>query len=140
MIKVLGMNKKIESLIIILSIIISGCETISGTSEEFQNIEIKQNVDGLLICNGVYSSDIHSYEFNVGYKYKSVENVLYEIGNGKYEGEQWKKNEQLVLFNNLILLHTSNSRNSDKVIIGDLKTNTWRDYIISPVVIEKSEK
>ncbi|MEI6091274.1 MAG: hypothetical protein WCR42_12540 [bacterium] len=111
----------------------------SGFGPEYDKAEIKQKIGGTLICSSVYSADIHSGEEDVKYKYKAVNDSIYELGTGCYESANWAKNEQLEKFGKWLILKTSNSRDSDKLIIGKLGCKTWSEYVFSPQSIEKNK-
>ncbi len=105
---------------------------------QYETVEIKQKIGGSLICESALWYDIHSADYIISYKYKAENDSIYEIGVGTYHSN-WPRNEQLVKFDKWIILKTSNGLDSDKLIIGNLETNKWKEYIISPLDIEQTE-
>ena len=106
---------------------------------EYDKAEIVQKIGGTLICNSVYNADIHDWQYDITYAYKSKENKIYKIGNGTYYAREWNKDEQLKKFDKWVILKTGDFYDSDKVIIGNFETQKWTDYKFSPVVIEKEK-
>ena len=104
---------------------------------EYSNAEIKQNIGGVLICNTVYNADIHSWVFDVNYKYKGKNGKVFEIGNGTYCGREWLKDEQLIRVKNWVVLKTGGWLKTDKVIIGDSAFRHFIEYEFTPDSIEK---
>jgi len=104
---------------------------------EYDYAEIKQNIGGTLICSSVYNADHHDWEYEISYKYKTDQGSLIDIGYGTYYTREWNKNEQLLKFNNWIILKTGGRFRTDKVIIGNLKTKNWAEYAFTPEKIEK---
>lgn len=104
---------------------------------EYDKVEIKQNIGGVLICNSVYIPDIQSDQYNISYQYKSQSNQLIDIGNGTYYDREWKKDEQLIQYKNWTILKTGGWAGTDKVIIGNVKTGNWLEYEFTPESIEK---
>ena len=111
----------------------------NGFGPDYDKAEIKQNIGGLLICNSVYNADIHSWTYEVKYKYKAQNDSIFAIGDGTYYGRVWNKDEQLTKFKDWIILKTGGWYGFDKVIIGKLKTNTWQEYEFSAENIEKEK-
>jgi len=111
----------------------------SGFGPEYDKAVIKQKIGGTLICSSVYTADIHSWDYDVTYKYKAINDSVYEIGSGCYQGKEWEKNEQLKKFGEWLILKTSSTRDSDKLIIGKLGWKTWSEYVFSPQSIEDNE-
>jgi hypothetical protein len=109
----------------------------TGFEPEYSKAEIKQDIGGVLICNTVFNADHHTWQYDVNYKYKAPNDSIYDIGDGRYDGREWNKNEQLIKNKNWVLLKTGLWRGSDKLIIRDLKTGKSRTYEFSPENIEK---
>jgi hypothetical protein len=63
--------------------------------DEYDKVEIEQNIGGILICNSVYNSDIHDWQYDINYEYQSKDNKIYKIGNGTYHELEMNRNEQL---------------------------------------------
>jgi hypothetical protein len=36
--------------------------------DEYDKVEIEQNIGGILICNSVYNSDIHDWQYDINYE------------------------------------------------------------------------
>lgn len=104
---------------------------------EYSNALIKQKIGGVLICNTVYNADHHSWQYDVDYKYRALNDSVYEIGNGTYYGREWNKDEQLIKFGKWIILKTGGWIGSDKIVIRDMKSKKWSEYVFSPENIEK---
>jgi hypothetical protein len=124
-------------LLAVLIVILYGLFT--AFDPEYETVEIKQNIGGVLICNSVFSADQHTWNIEVDYTYKLPNDTLINIGYGYYHAREWKKDEQLLKYKDWIILKTGNWIGSDKIIIGKLKANDWTEYIISPDEIEKDE-
>jgi len=124
--------------LLFLLVVIGSCRMDDGFDAVHEEVQIKQNIGGILICNSTNDADLHSYQFNIQYKYRNIHDSIYSIGSGLYEGQEWPKDEQLVRLGRWTILKTSESRNADKLIIGVLETNHWTDYEISPTTIEQN--
>lgn len=109
----------------------------SGFGTDHDTVEIKQNFGGTLICNSTYNADVHDWQYDISYQYKSSNDSLYDIGSGTYYGREWNKDEQLVQYKNWTILKTGDWIGTDKIIVGDLKTNKWSEYKFTPENIEK---
>jgi hypothetical protein len=103
---------------------------------EYDKVEIEQNIGGILICNSVYNSDIHDWQYDINYEYHSIDNKIYKIGNGTYHTREWNRNEQLKKYSNWYILKTGDWYGTDKVIIGNFKSKKWKDYEFTPDNIE----
>ena len=106
---------------------------------EYDSAEINQNIGGPLVCSSVYNADHHSWQYDVTYKYKLLNGNILEIGSGTYYGREWNKDEQLIQYGNWTVLKTGRWSGTDKLIIGDIKTNKWTEYPLSPEDIEKND-
>lgn len=104
---------------------------------QYDNAEIKQKIGGTLVCSSVYNADHHSWQYDVSYKYKSINDSLIEIGSGTYYGRNWNKDEQLMNYKKWTILKTGGWIGTDKVIIGDFKSKQWKEYEFTPESIEK---
>jgi len=114
---------------------ICGCS--SGFGPDYDKAEIKQNIGGTLICNSVYNADIHDWQYDISYHYKTADDSIIDIGSGTYYGREWNKDEQLVKYNNWTILKTGDWIGTDKIIVGDLKKDKWTEYKFTPENIEK---
>jgi hypothetical protein len=135
----------IEIIALTMVFIILSCDWINKKAADFVDsaltdttyiVKIPQKIGGTLICNAYYFDDFHSWNFDIEYNYENIYNSVSYIGNGRYAGREWEKDEQLVKFRNWLILKTADHRN-DKLIIGDLKSNKWTEYELSPKVIEE---
>jgi hypothetical protein len=122
-------------LLSILIFLICGCSL--GFGPNYDKAEIKQNIGGTLICNSVYNADIHDWQYDISYQYKKPNDSIIDIGSGTYYGREWKKNEQLVQYHNWTILKTGDWIGTDKIIVGDLKKDHWKEYEFTPDNIEK---
>ncbi len=104
---------------------------------EYEKIEIQQKIGGTLICNSELLNDIHDWQYNVGYSYKSKDGKLFNLGYGKYYAREWFKNEQLVKYDKWFILKTGDSYGTDKVIVGNFENLNWKDYNFTPDKIVK---
>lgn len=108
----------------------------SGLETKYESVTIKQSIGGKLICKSETTADFHSWDNIINFQYKAPNDSVYQIGAGKYHGEEWKKEEQLIKYHNWIILKTSNDRDSDILYVGKLKTKIWNSFIITPDSIE----
>jgi hypothetical protein len=106
---------------------------------EYDKVEIEQNIGGILICNSIYNSDIHDWQYDINYEYQSKDNKIYKIGNGTYHTREWSRNEQFKKYGNWYILKTGNWYGTDKVIIGNFTSKKWKDYEFTPENIEKEK-
>ena len=105
---------------------------------EYSTAEIKQNIGGTLICSTVYNTDHHSWQYDVNYRYKDESGKVFEIGNGTYDGREWEKDEQLILFKSWIILKTGSWGDADKIIIGDSQFRHFTEHEFTPDSIVKN--
>ncbi len=103
---------------------------------DYEEVKIKQNIGGYLICNSVYIADHHSWQYDISYKYQTPQGQIIDVGNGSYQGREWEKDEQLIKYKGLLILKTGSEYDNDKVIIGNLNTSKWIEYKFSPKKIE----
>lgn len=109
----------------------------SGFEPKYETVEIKQNIGGVLICSSTYSADIHSWDYFIDYKYRFPNDSICHIGDGTFHAVEWKKDEQLIKYNDWIILKTSSDRDADKLFIGRTYFEKWKEYIFSPENIEE---
>ena len=109
----------------------------AGFGPKYETVEIDQNIGGKLICKSVYNADIHSLQFDVDYKYISINRDTIDMGYGSYYGREWKKDEQLIKFDNWLILKTGYLDGSDKVILKNIFTDSTRIYNFENHFIEK---
>lgn len=112
-------------------------ELFNAFGPDYGKTKIKQNIGGTLICNSVYNADIHSWQYDVSYKYKNDDGSLIDMGSGIYYGREWNKDEQLIKYKNWIILKTGGWIGTDKIIVGDIKTRQWKEYEFTPENIER---
>lgn len=106
----------------------------------YETVEIPQDIGGSLICNSVHTSDFHSFDYDITYKYEFDDDSIYYCGTGSYQGVNWKKNEQFLKYGKWIILKIPNSRDSDKLIIGNIMTKQFNEFVFSPENIEREVK
>jgi hypothetical protein len=104
---------------------------------EYDHVNIKQNIGGMLICNSVYIVDHQSWQYDISYKYKLNNEDTIDIGNGTYYAREWNKDEQLIKYKNWLILKTGSNFSADKIIVGSLDTKKWTAYDFTPEHIEK---
>ena len=97
---------------------------------------IKQNIGGVLICQARSEADLHNFTWDVAYTYEDPDKNIYDIGGGTFFDKDWEENEQLIKFRKWTILATGNDQNSEKLIIGQLDSNTWKEYPFIPNEIE----
>lgn len=124
-------------IIVIVLLIFNSCS--SGFGPEYDSAEIKQKIGGVLLCNSVYTADIHNWQFDVDYKYKLTNGQILNIGSGTYCNREWNKDEQLIRYKNWIILTTGNWYGTDKIIVADIKTGISTNYHFEPDSIEKEK-
>jgi hypothetical protein len=134
--------------IIPIALLFNSCNYINKKLIDFVNyaltdttytVELPQKIGGVLICKVHYSDDFKSWDYDIHYTYKDKHDSLYEIGDCRYSGMDWKKDEQLVKFNDWIILKTACFK-GEKVIIGKLESKKFFSYELTPEFIEKEEK
>jgi hypothetical protein len=109
----------------------------SGFGPEYEKVEIKQKIGGKLLCNSVYNADIHSWQYDIDYKYVDLKGDTIDFKNGTYYGREWKKDEQLLKFNNFLILKTGAWYGSDRLIIKNIQTDSTKIFDIDDKFIEK---
>ena len=124
---------------ILFSILNISCGDNYGFGPEYHSAKIKQKIGGFLMCQATHEADLHNFTWNVGYIYEAPNSESFDIGSGTYYNRDWEKNEQLVNFYKWTILATGNDQNSEKLIIGQLNSNSWKDYAITPKDIEANE-
>ncbi|MFT3796518.1 hypothetical protein [Flavobacterium sp.] len=123
--------------ILFISILISCQGKVEDLLQDKTYVEtLPQKIGGKLICNVHYWDDFQQAVHEIKYTYVDKNGINYNLGSGKFE-KGWNKEEQLIQIKKWTILHTENSRNSDKLIIGDMSSNEWNDFIISPDIIEE---
>jgi hypothetical protein len=108
-----------------------------GFGPDYDKAEIKQNVGGTLICNSVYNADQHSWTYDVSYTYKTSNDSIIDMGSGTYYGREWNKDEQVIKFNDWLILKTGGFIGTDKVIVTNVKTKKKIEYEFTPEKIEQ---
>jgi hypothetical protein len=126
---------------ICLVMILTACQSYidNAVTDKKYTETIMQRIGGQLICNVRYTVDFHSWDYDIEYTYKDERDSTYKIGTGKYAGQEWPKDEQLLKFDRWTILKTSKDRDADKLIIGNTQANSWTEYEISPETIEQDE-
>lgn len=102
-----------------------------------EQVKIEQNIGGKLLCNSTYHADIHSWQYDIDFRYQDEKGNVYSIGKGTYFNREWDKNEQLVIFDNWLILKTGGFNGTDKIFIGSLDRKQWNHYEFSPEKIEQ---
>lgn len=106
-----------------------------GTIEE--EISIKQNIGGELICKSTYTADLQSWYYFIDYEYKKTSGDTLKIGKGEYYGREWDKKQQLIEIGDWLILQTGGEFKTDRLLIGNKKDSIWKTFEISPYTIEK---
>ncbi|MFY7810511.1 MAG: hypothetical protein ACOVQ2_02155 [Flavobacterium sp.] len=109
----------------------------AGFGPEYENVEIKQNIGGNLLCKSVYNADHHSWRYNIDYKYVDIKGDTLDFNNGGYYGREWNKDEQIKKYNNWLILKTGSFYGSDKIIVKNIKTDTTNVFEIDNEFIEE---
>ncbi len=109
----------------------------SGFGPEYDTALIDQKIGGKLFCKSVYNADIHSWQFNIDYKYIPVNGDTIDMGSGGYYGREWNKDEQLIKLDNWLILKTGYIDNADKVVLKNTVTDSIYYYNFDNEFIEK---
>lgn len=109
----------------------------AGFGPKYENVEIKQNIGGKLICKSVYNADLHSWQYNIDYKYVDIKGDTLDFNNGGYYGREWNKDEQIKKYNNWLILKTGCFDGSDKLIIKNILSDTTKTFDIDNQFIER---
>ncbi len=110
----------------------------SSFETEYESVEIKQDIGGILLCNSVDNSDHQSSNFRVSYKW-NYKGYTIDIGEGIYNNRNWNKDEQLIKFNNWLILKTGADFNTDKIFVGRLDRKKWDEYRFTAKEIEAQQ-
>jgi hypothetical protein len=121
-------------LILLISLLILFKQAFGPTNEI---VEIKQEIGGKLICKSEYNADMASWFYDIYFEYQSENGNLSKIGSGEYYGRDWNKDEQIIKIGNWAILKTGSEFSADKLLIGKIGENKWREFKISPTEIEK---
>jgi len=108
----------------------------SGFGPEYDTALIDQKIGGKLFCKSVYNADIHSWQFNVDYKYIPVNGDTIDMGSGGYYGREWNKDEQLIKLDNWLILKSGYIDGADKVILKNTVTDFTLIYNFDNQFIE----
>ena len=100
-----------------------------------EEVIIKQETGGELICNSTYSADIQSWYYFVDYKLKKENGEIIEIGKGEYFGREWNKDEQIKKMGRWLVLQTGEEFKTDKLLIGKATKSNWKSFEVSPYEI-----
>jgi hypothetical protein len=109
----------------------------AGFGPEYKTVEIKQDIGGKLICNSVYNADLHSWQYNVDYKYIDIDGDTLDFESGFFYGQEWDKNEQIKKYDNWLILKTSYWRGSNRLIIRNIQSGTTKIFDIDSQFIEE---
>ena len=104
---------------------------------EYETVKIEQNIGGQLICNSVYNADHHSWQYDIDYYYLPPNKDTIQVGSGSYYGREWEKNEQIIKYDDWLILKTGGFHDADKLLIGKKGATSWMEFEISPETIEK---
>jgi hypothetical protein len=108
-----------------------------GFGPEYDTATIEQKIGGKLLCNSVYNADIHSWQYDVDYKYVDSSGDTIVFGSGAYCGREWKKDEQLSRFEEFLILKTGSWHDSDRLIIKNIQNDSTKIYDINSQFIEQ---
>ncbi len=100
-------------------------------------IEIDQEIGGKLICKSEYNADMASWFYDIDFEYETENGNINKIGSGEYYGRDWMKNEQIIEVGEWMILKTGGEFSADKLLIGKIGEDEWKEFKISPSVIEK---
>ncbi len=102
-----------------------------------ENVEINQTIGGKLVCKSIYNADMGSWYYDINYEYYGEEGQAIKVGTGEYYGREWYKNEQLLKIGEWYILKTGYNYDRDKLLVGDLSEDNWKEIIISPNTIKE---
>jgi hypothetical protein len=108
----------------------------SGFGPEYETVMVEQKLGGKLLCNSVYNADIHSWQYDVDYKYIDLKGDTIDFKGGSYYGREWKKDEQLLKFDKFLILKTGAGYGSDRVIIKNTLTDSTKFFDIDEHFVE----
>lgn len=123
-----------------LCMIILGIMTIfnkGGFGPDYETVVIEQKIGGKLLCNSVYIADIHSWQYDVDYKYIDQIGDTIDFKSGSYCGREWNRDEQLSKLNKLLILKTGSWHGSDRLIIKNIQTDSSKTYDMNSHFIEQ---
>jgi hypothetical protein len=101
----------------------------SGFGPDYDKAEIQQNIGGMLICSSVHTADYQEFQHDVSYAYKPADSSHpVHIGTGTYWKRSRGKDEQIIRYRNWMILKTGGAGDFDRVIIGDARSNQWKEY------------
>jgi hypothetical protein len=103
---------------------------------EYYHEIIPQDLGGELICDVEYNVDIHTGHYSIDYKYFNGKDTI-DIGRAHFSSRPWNKNEQLIKFNDFLILKTGCSFDGDMIFIGKSDIDNWISNMILPDAIEK---
>ena len=107
------------------------------TDETFQDT-IKQNIGGFLIRDIHHYNDFNSFNYDIEYSYKNINDSISKIGLGSFYGQEPTENEQLIQLGKWTVFKTSGDRDKDYIFICDTN-NVWTKYEISSETIQHTE-
>ena len=110
-----------------------------GFGPEYETEIINQDIGGKLICESVYNADIHSWQYNIDYKYVNQIGDTLDFSYGSYYGREWNKDEQIRQFNDWLILKTGARHRSDRIVLRNKKSDEMITYDINSQLIESQE-
>ena len=135
--KKIGLTIFILTTIGMISIVLKIIFGPSGFGPEYDSALIKQKIGGNLLCDSEYNADLHSWVYEIDYKYINIEGDTIEFSNGFYRGREWNKDEQISKFDKYLILKTGSWEGSDKLIIKNIQTDSTKTFDIDANFIEK---
>ncbi len=110
--------------------------TRNAFDSKYYRESIPQDLGGELICDVEFNVDIHTGHYSIEYKYLNEADTI-DIGSTNFSSRPWNKNEQLIKFNDFLILKTGCSFNGDMIFLGKRDLHNWRAVMILPDIIEK---
>jgi hypothetical protein len=110
----------------------------AGFGPEHNTVILKQDIGGELIYASVYTSDQHSWQYDIDYLYINENGDSIDFGHNSYCGCDWKENEKVYHLKDLYILQTNPCRNIDKLIIKNMLTDSLVSYRFDQKSFEKT--
>ncbi len=135
--------RNIGIIIIIVIIIFIGGKLIfgpSGFGPEYDSAVIKQKIGGKLLCNSVFTADLHSWVYDVSYKYINTNGDTIDLSRGSYCGREWNKDEQIRKYNSWLILVTGASHGSERLILKNIESDSTLVFNINNEFIENNSQ
>lgn len=134
---IIGLTVFIITTLAMVTIVIKILTSPSGFGPEYDSVVIEQKIGGKLLCESVYTADMHEWQYDVSYEYVATPGDTIDLGSGSYYAREWTKDEQLIRSNKWLILKTGNWSGSDRVIMKNLQTQEELIYNLDDEFIER---